>query len=177
MTRRRHERANLALLGAALFALFPGAALAAGAKGSATAEVVAPAQIVPLAYLRFGSFARPTTAGTETVSTTGTVSGTGGMAGNLSLPQGSGGRGAASFQLNGSANRLYIVSLPGTTTISSGAATMQVSDFTSDAGIFGIGILGTSGQDTLNVGGTLNVSANQAPGNYSGTFTLTVYYL
>ncbi len=176
MTGRRQYRTTLGLLGAALLALAPGAALAAGTKGSATAEVVAPAQIVPLAYLRFGTFTRPTTAGTETVSTTSAVSGTGGMAGNLSLPQ-TGGRGAASFQLNGSAYRLFIVTLPGSTTISSGAATMQVSDFTSDAGIFGIGVLGSTGQDTLNVGGTLNVSANQAPGNYSGTFTLTVYYL
>ncbi|TCM19786.1 uncharacterized protein DUF4402 [Novosphingobium sp. PhB165] len=177
MTGRRQNRANLALLGAVLCTLAPGAALAAEAKGSATAEVVAPAQIVPLAYLRFGAFTRPTTAGTETVSTTGAVTGTGGMASNLSLAQSSGGRGAASFQLNGSAYRLFLVTLPGTTTISSGAATMQVSDFTSDAGTFGIGVLGALGQDTLNVGGTLNVSANQAPGNYSGTFTLTVYYL
>ncbi len=177
------DRARLAGAGLAamLLAALPGQGhgqgLAAGAKGAATAEVVAPTQIVPLSYLRFGSFARPASAGTETVSVASAVSGTGGMAANLSMPQGTGGRGAASFQLNGQPRRIYIVDLPAQATIASGSATMTVSNFTSDTVGIGIGQLDASGRDILTVGGTLNVSANQAAGDYSGTFPLTVYYL
>lgn len=34
----------------------------------------------------------------------------------------------------------------------------------------------TSGADSFTVGGTLDVAANQAAGEYTGTFTVTVEY-
>lgn len=63
------------------------------------------------------------------------------------------------------------ISLPATATLSSGAATMTLSNFTSDPAATMVG----SGT-VLTVGATLAVAANQAPGNYSGTFSVTVDY-
>ena len=40
----------------------------------------------------------------------------------------------------------------------------------------GAGQLDALGNQTLTIGATLNVGANQAPGDYSGSFSVTVAY-
>ena len=62
--------------------------------------------------------------------------------------------------------------LPSTATMTSGTNTMTVSNFVSDPAN---SVLGT-GKTTVLVGATLTVAPNQAPGNYSGSFVVTVNY-
>jgi hypothetical protein len=71
--------------------------------------------------------------------------------------------------------KTYIITLPanGTVTLASGSNSMAVNDFISNPS--GSGTM--SGQtQTLAVGATLSVSANQPVGNYSGSFSVTVNY-
>lgn len=55
-----------------------------------------------------------------------------------------------------------------------GGATMTLGSFTSNPGP--TGTLGAGGSQTLTVGGSLTVKANQAPGDYTGSFTVQVTY-
>jgi spore coat protein U-like protein len=85
--------------------------------------------------------------------------------------------GAASFIISGASNTVYTVTLPDTNTIniSSGNNLMTVHSLT----VFpppGSTKLGSDGHAAFNVGGKLEVAANQPPGNYSGTFHVTVAY-
>ncbi len=80
---------------------------------------------------------------------------------------------AASFNVTGDGNANYSITLPSSTTLSSGGDTMTVDTFNHDAGATPT-LAG--GADTFNVGATLNVGATQAVGTYSGTFDVTVNY-
>jgi hypothetical protein len=84
--------------------------------------------------------------------------------------------GAASFNVYGGANTAFTIALPdtGSINISSGSNTMKVQRFT----VYppGAVTLDNLGQATFNIGGTLDVSADQPPGNYTGSFTVTVAY-
>ncbi len=85
--------------------------------------------------------------------------------------------GAASFNITGSANAVYTVTLPDTDTIdiSSAGNIMKVQSFTIHPPS-GSANLGADGQAIFNVGGTLLVEPNQAAGSYTGTFQVTVAY-
>jgi len=66
-------------------------------------------------------------------------------------------------------------------TLNSGGNHMTVSNFlpysVNNNGSSTLGLIPLlGGTDSLKVGGTLNVGNNQAPGNYSGTFSVTVTY-
>lgn len=76
---------------------------------------------------------------------------------------------------NGGAGKATIISLPanGTIRLSSGANSMAVNSFVS-APVTLLSI--PNGGTTLSVGATLIVGPNQAPGNYSGSFPLTVNF-
>ncbi len=85
--------------------------------------------------------------------------------------------GAASFNISGTSNTVYTVTLPESDTIkiSSGTNIMTVHSFT----VFppsGSATLDSNGQAIFNIGGTLNVGADQPPGSYTGTFDVTVAY-
>ncbi len=85
--------------------------------------------------------------------------------------------GAASFNISGAANAVYTVTLPDTDTIniSSGSNIMKVQSFT----VYppsGSAKLGADGLAIFTVGGTLQIEPNQPPGNYTGTFQVTVSY-
>jgi hypothetical protein len=72
-------------------------------------------------------------------------------------------------------NRAVIITLPdnGATRLTSGADSMAVGDFVNTpTALLSI----PDGGTTLSVGATLTVAPNQAPGNYSGTFSLIVNY-
>lgn len=122
--------------------------------------------------LRFGSFAAGSggtvTIGTsaDSVTLTGGVFHFGGTINrarfNLTCP-GSG--------MDSGAN--YIVTTDSSVTLSAGANTMTLNNFTTSPAS---GSIAVNGSATLYVGGRLNANANQAAGNYSGSFNVIVNY-
>ena len=79
----------------------------------------------------------------------------------------------AQFAVTGSGDEAYFINLPNQITISAGGNSMTVNAFTSEPS--GMGHL-VSGADTLWVGATLNLTANQPAGSYTGQFSVTVNY-
>ncbi len=71
----------------------------------------------------------------------------------------------------------YLIALPSSATLTSGGNSMNVGTFLAHSANNGSasGRL-VGGYDTLNVGATLTVGANQAPGSYTGSFSVTVTY-
>lgn len=143
-------------------------ALAATATGTASADIVPAIAIQSSAALDFGNVAPGATAGTVVMTPAGARSATGGVTlSNVDPGQ------AAQFTVTGDSGATYAITLPSSATITSGANSMTIDNFTSDPS--GTGLL-TGGSQTLKVGGTLNVAANQAQGSYSGTFDVSVAY-
>jgi hypothetical protein len=171
-------RAHQSLLAAATAAgalMLPAAALGApvaairSATGAAT--VLKPLSIVKKADLDFGELA-VTTAGTAVVdpisgavTTTGTI-----------VPVGTSAH-PATFTATGSKNSVVNIRIPSaavTLTRVGGGGTMTVSNWTLDGKTNRKFPLNSAFD--FNVGGTLNVGANQPDGTYAGTFTVTVQY-
>ncbi|KAF0196210.1 MAG: YapH protein, partial [Bacteroidetes bacterium] len=107
--------------------------------------------------------------GTVTITPAGVRSHTGGV-----TPSAIGTYNNAIYTATGEPNATYSITLPASTTISSGANSMTVNNFTSDP--TPTGLLNGGGSQTINVGATLNVGASQATGNYSGTYDVTIAY-
>jgi len=81
----------------------------------------------------------------------------------------------AIFNVTGTRNRTYSITLPGSVSLSDGAGhAMSADTFTSTPS--GTGTLSALGAQTLTLGGTLHVGASQAEGDYSGTVNVTVAY-
>ena len=152
------------------------------ANGTATATVILPITLAASRALAFGNVVPGSTPGTVIVddSTAGASSVTGGTTqpgshrGTVS---------SAQFDVSGEGSFTYTLTMPiGPITITNTTAdTMTVDTWTSSiATTAGAGALsgsaGGPGTQTIYVGGTLNVAASQAPGNYSGTFSVTVAY-
>jgi hypothetical protein len=145
------------------------------AQANATATIVAPISITKDIDLQFGKIVRSTSDGTVVIDASATptpeytnVSAFTG-AGVLSVT-------AAKFTVNGETGYTYTITLPddNTVTISGpGEEDMTVTGFTSNPD--GTGVL-AGGTQTLYVGATLNVGENQAAGDYTGTFNVTVAY-
>lgn len=144
-----------------------GAAVFAGS--SALAQTATPTQ-----NLSFGAFAAGA-GGSVTVSPQSTRTATGDvilMTGGQ-FSQG----GAASFDLTGSPNATYQITLPAdgqVTLTGSQGGSMTLSSFTSSPS--GQGQLSSVGTQTLYVGATIAIGSNQAPGTYSGTINVTVVF-
>ena len=120
--------------------------------------------------LSYGRFAA-NTGGTIIMSTAGVRSKTGGvvlMSGGIVT--------SASYSLtetgSGKSLQFTTITLPTTATMTSGANSMTLSNFVSNPPNT---VLGT-GLRVVLVGATLNVAPNQAPGNYTGTYSVTVNY-
>ena len=151
----------------ALAGTFAPSAAAADADAEAGAVIVAPLQVTKAEDLYFGTIvASLTSADTVVVGTDGSK--TCGAA----LTCLTNDHTAAQFNVAGQVDESYTISLPSSVTISSGANNMTIDNF---AGSQTLGTL-TAGADSFTVGGTLNVATNQAAGNYTGTFTVTVEY-
>lgn len=112
----------------------------------------------------------PAAAGIVEIASDGTITT------NLDISSFPGNRGPARFTVLGDPNRLFLVFAPNQILISNGSATMQVDRFRANT-FFGLGRFNNVGSFDLYVGGRLNVGANQAVGQYSGTFNVTVLYL
>jgi hypothetical protein len=141
---------------------------AATATGDATATVIEPITITKTANLRFGKLAGGA-GGTVVVSSAGSRTKSGGV---FLSPSDTGG--AASFDVTGEPNATYSITLPTSVSLVSGSNSMSLDTFTSDLGA--TGTLSALGAQTMNVGGTLTVAANQAAGSYAGSFNVSVDY-
>ena len=136
----------------------------ATATASATATIITPITIVKTADMNFGNVAvSATLAGTVVLAPAGTRS-TGG-AGGVTLPASVGTVTAASFTVSGQGGYTYAITLPTSKTLTSGANTMTVDNFSSNPAT--TGTLSGAGSQTLTVGATLNVTAGQAAGVYT----------
>jgi len=160
-----------------LIALFSIASLTVNAQVTATAtasaNIVTPINLTNAGDMNFGNVAVSSTGGTVILAPASTRTATGGV----TLPFVPGTVTAAQFAVTGTPSYTYSITLPSTaTTVTSGANTMTVDAFTSIPAA--TGTLDAAGTQTIDVGATLNVTANQASGIYlSGTpFDVTVNY-
>ncbi|HOT65285.1 MAG TPA: DUF4402 domain-containing protein [Dysgonamonadaceae bacterium] len=136
------------------------------ATANATATIVKAISITKGADLQFGKIIAASTAGTVVVTPTGSRSYTGEV---VLFDTGSDHQ-AASFTASGLAGETYSLAFSATPLIGpSGSTPMTIAGFVHSA----TGTLDASGKETFSVGGTLNVGANQTPGQYTGTFSVT----
>ena len=150
------------------------------AQGEAEAIVLRPLSFFKVNDLDFGDIIASTTAGTVRLYPDGSRTRTGGvtLAGSSGEPARFAGLGSYNREVNISlgANQIWITG-PG--------AQMRVRNF--EIGSTPTAILSTTptrfriatvlGNYNFPVGATLDVNANQAPGDYSGNFTITLNYL
>lgn len=123
--------------------------------------------------LDFGSFVAGT-GGTVVMSTAGLRSKTGGVV-LLNSPSAGQAQFGASRSGSGSTSKAIVITLPsdGGTRLASGSNSMAVNSFVSaPASITSLSTTATP----LSIGATLTVAPNQAPGSYSGSFSLIVNY-
>ena len=136
------------------------------AEAEASATIIAPLTLTKVTDLSFGNVASGSDAGTVVLSTAGARTESG-----VVLPSVEGTVTAAQFTVGGLTAATYEITLPTSITISSGTNNMTVDTFVHDADEILDG-----GTETFNVGATLKVGADQAAGNYSGDFDVTVDY-
>lgn len=152
------------------------------ASANATATLVAPITIARTAHLNFGNvFVSAATPGTVVLATGGTRTATGGAG----LPATAGVVNAAAFDVTGTNNAAYNITLsPASINITdiAGANPLVVDNFTQAAAAGVLGTLSATGTQTINVGATLTLPANHPTGSYSSanpsgqTFSITVNY-
>jgi len=144
-------------------------AVAATATATVGATIFGSINASTVLNMNFGALSAGPTAGTVIITATGLRSSTGGVglnSGSFSSP--------ATLLLVGIPNASFAISLPSSITISDGSNTMMVDNFVSVPS--GTGQLDASGNQTLTIGGTLNVFANQPIGNYQGIMTVVFVY-
>ena len=115
--------------------------------------------------LAFGKFAAGT-GGTVRVSSSNVRTKTGAVT-LLSSDKGH----AALFSVTSPSTGTYSISLPTSVTLSSGSHTVTVDGFESNPAHTGADSPAAS---SLSVGATMTISSNQTPGDYSGTFMVTI---
>lgn len=143
---------------------------AAVTTATVTANVISSIGITTQSGLSFGDISASGTAGTIVMSPDGTRTTTGGTTFNSAVAGN-----PATFDIQGSANATYSISLPASILLTDATSnSMVVDNFTSSP--TPTGVLDNSGQQTLLVGATLNVGSNQAFGSYSGVMSVTVVY-
>lgn len=150
-------------------------AYANSSSGTATASVADPTSVTVMSDLAFGTIVPAALPGTVIItpanvrSKTGTLT----LVSSLSHP--------ALFNLTGTAGRTYSITLPGNNTVhiftpaTPAQAFMTVQSFSSDA-TGSPRTFDANGKASFNVGGVLEVRANQATGIYSGTFAVNVIF-
>lgn len=137
------------------------------------AKVIAPISIenTGSTTLDFGTITRSTSVGYITVTPNGDRTTTGG-ASVLSSSDFS----AAPFSVSGDADAAFSITLPADGTVeltrTGGTEKMAVNGFVHNSTL----TLSSSGTETFSVGATLTVGASQVPGEYKGSFSVTVAY-
>ena len=162
---------------AALLLASGSSAMAAQASATVTANatVITPLTASATATLEFGKLVMNTTPGGAGTLTVAPATGNRSAAAGVDLVGGTGGQAAVVHVVgdivNGAPNA-YPVTIPATTTLSSGANTMAVSAINTDTA----GLTTLVGTVDLKIGATLTAAAGQAPGAYTGTFNVTAAY-
>lgn len=147
-----------------------GVTQAATAIATVDATIINTLGIATTAGLGFGDISAGAVAGTVVMTPAGVRSATGGATLNTAT-----GASAAGFDLTGTPNATFSITLPASSVLSDGGVnTMLVDNFTSSPS--SSGVLDSSGKMTVYVGATLNIRSNQAVGAYSGQMTVTVDY-
>lgn len=159
-----------AVLGAvaAAVALSATSAHAASATGQAKAKILRQITLANTSDLQFATVISGAAASTVAVSTAGAVT----CGANLTCV---GTTTSANFNVQGTNGATVNVGGDSTVTLNGSlGGTMTVGLTYSDTSV----VLANSGPTggTFQVGGTLNVGANQAPGDYTGTFNVTANY-
>lgn len=151
----------------------PSAHAQATASADVFATIVTPISITKNSDMNFGNIATNGTVGTVVLSPAGARIASSGV----TLPATTGTVSAASFTVEGSGNYTYTITLPTSVIISSGTDQMTVNNFTSTPDAATGGTL-TAGEQTITIGATLNLIANQAAGIYESdtAFDVTVNY-
>jgi len=168
------KQRRAALFGLALITVFAATpAFGATRAANASATTLRPLSLVKTADLEFGSIIPAATAGTVSIDA---VSNARSKTGGVVLATGAA-PGAASFRAAGVVNVLALITLPASITLTRGGGTetMTVDTITTNGST--TRLFPGSATIDVNVGGRLNVGANQVAGSYSGTFNLTVIYL
>ncbi|MBA4747091.1 MAG: DUF4402 domain-containing protein [Sphingopyxis sp.] len=163
---------NRAVLGAAVaaVALSAGTAHAASATGQAKARILRQITLTNTSDLQFATIISGATASTVVVSTAGAATCGSGLVCTGTTT-------AANFDIQGTNNAVVLVSGDTSVTLTEpiSSALMAASlDYSTNSVTLSAGP-GTVG-GSFQVGGTLNISANQAPGDYTGTFNVTADY-
>lgn len=131
-----------------------------------------PIKVMQRQDLDFGTVASSVSTGGTVVinASTGAKSVTGGV---VDL---GGAHGRAEFRVTGDKNTAYTITLPTSITINAatGPGTATIDTFVSDPS--SPAVLPNNGQQTVFVGATLTVGANQPPETYSGSFDIIVEY-
>lgn len=150
------------------------------ASATASGTVIAPITVATSANLSFGKFA-PGAGGTVTISNSGARTYSGIIPSTIGSTLT-----AAQFTVTGDPDATYSISHSGsamlTNTTGGGGETMALaksSDLTGanvTSGTVIAGALSAGGAQTIFVGGTLTVGANQVAGVYTGTVDVTVEY-
>lgn len=144
----------------------PGVARAVTVNGDATVVIYSVLSATQNQAMNFGIVAADTAAGTVVLSPAGVAS--------SSTLKTLGSANAGAFAISGQASTPLTITF-GNGTVNNGASSMAVDNFTSTT-VPANGSIDASGNLTLKVGATLHVGANQAPGTYNGTYTITVSY-
>ena len=145
------------------------------ATASAGANIISPLTITKVSDLHFGDLV-PSTEESVTVimEQDGTIS----SAAQYYLSTGT--RTAASFKITGAADHTYKINCPATVTLAGqgdAAGSTMTLTFDPNLSITGTSItMPSSGTETLNLGGSLVLAANQASGTYTVNFDVTVAY-
>ncbi|WLI90873.1 DUF4402 domain-containing protein [Massilia sp. R2A-15] len=181
MTTVKQHSLKIALVSAFAFGatvMSGGASAANNATASATATVVTPIAVTKATDLVFGSFYPGATTGTVDVNTNGTRTVSGGVA----VASGGATPSAAKFDVTGQASAAYTITYATGVTLTGPGAPMaltQISDLTGAGGAATLNTAGTltaGGTQSIYIGGSLAVGANQTAGAYSGTISATVVY-
>ena len=141
------------------------------AAANAGANIITPISIVKVTDINFGDLVpSATTAVTVVMEQDGTIS----SAAQYYLSTGT--RTAASFKISGEAGHAYKINCPATIDLEGPGEAEMTLTFNPSLAIDGSTLELTGGTQTLNLGGSLALAANQAAGAYTGTFNVTVAY-
>jgi len=152
--------------------LIAGQVFAAAAGAAAAAGVIEPLDINKTADLRFGRVFYSAAAHTITVAPDGTR-----IASDNAILGDGDPVSAAAFLLHGQpGDTFHIFPPPKTITLTNGAQSLLITDFTCSIKTSNNGVLGSDGMFLFTYGATAYIDAGQAPGLYTGTFTIAVNY-
>ena len=137
------------------------------------AKILAAMTITETADLDYGTMTVPETAAEVQISDHGTIAV---LSGTITLLSQAPTWHPATFDITGTANATYSITVPNNTAVKlTGAGTdMPIINFATSRG--GSSTLDGSGDDFFSVGGTLQLENGQAAGTYTGTFDISVAY-